>query len=203
MTGSGRGEPDPVDLEGRPDRAQTRKGDPGGVPTPVGGLGREIRAAVRSGSMEGNLVGETPCPPGGRVGGDLRPPGGRTASPGIAIPFGDQDVTGVRPAHRAGSPGAGIQEASAGTAGPREEVVRSNHKARMDRLIARHPDAVCTDGAMHRRDQVLVPAEQAEAAGAAGSSYVERVERFADIDVHRIRLRSDARVNVPEFAAQL
>lgn len=81
--------------------------------------------------------------------------------------------------------------------------MRSNHKARMDRLIARHPDAVCTDGAMHRRDQVLVPAEQAEAAGAAGSSYVERVERFADIDVHRIRLRSDARVNVPEFAAQL
>jgi hypothetical protein len=73
----------------------------------------------------------------------------------------------------------------------------------MERLIARHPDAVCTDGAMHRRDQVLVPADQADAAGAAGSAYIERVETFTDIGVHRIRLRSDARVNVPEFAAQL
>jgi subtilisin family serine protease len=73
----------------------------------------------------------------------------------------------------------------------------------MDRLIARHPDAVCTDGAMHRRDQVLVPADQADAAGEAGSAYVERVETFTDIGVHRLRLRADAKVNVPEFAAQL
>jgi len=81
--------------------------------------------------------------------------------------------------------------------------VRSNHKARMDRLIARHPDAVCTDGAMHRRDQLLVPAGQAEAAGAAGSSYIEGVETFTELGVHRIRLRPEAKVHVPEFAAQL
>ncbi|WP_051451113.1 S8 family peptidase [Actinospica robiniae] len=81
--------------------------------------------------------------------------------------------------------------------------MRSNHKARMDRLIARHPDAVCIDGAMHRRDQVLVPAEQADAAGEAGASFVERVETFTDIGVHRLRLRANAKVNVPEFAAQL
>lgn len=81
--------------------------------------------------------------------------------------------------------------------------MRSNHKARMERLIARHPDAVCTDGAMHRRDQVLVPADQADQATTAGSAYVERVERFTDIGVHLIRLRPQAKVHVPEFAAQL
>jgi hypothetical protein len=73
----------------------------------------------------------------------------------------------------------------------------------MERLMARHPDVVCTDGAMHRRDQVLVPADQADTAGAAGSSYVERVEKFTDVGVHRIRLRPEAKVDVPEFAAQL
>jgi subtilisin family serine protease len=73
----------------------------------------------------------------------------------------------------------------------------------MDRLIARHPDAVCTDGALHRRDQVLVPADQAEQARAAGTAYVERVEPFAVLGVHRLRLLSSAQVNAPEFAAEL
>ncbi len=81
--------------------------------------------------------------------------------------------------------------------------MRSNHKARLERLIARHPDAVCTDGAMHRRDQLLVPADQAAAAGEAASAHIERVETFDEIGVHRIRLRPESRVNVPEFAAQL
>lgn len=81
--------------------------------------------------------------------------------------------------------------------------MRANHKARMDRLTARHPDVVYTDGAMHRRNQVLVPADQSEAAAAAGTDYIERLEPFAEIGVHRIRLRAEARVDVPEFAAQL
>ena len=81
--------------------------------------------------------------------------------------------------------------------------MRSNHKARMERLIARHPDAVPADGAMHRRDQLLVPADQSDQAREAGADYIERVEPYTEIGVHRLRLRGSAKVNVPEIAAQL
>jgi hypothetical protein len=81
--------------------------------------------------------------------------------------------------------------------------VRANHKARMERLISRHPDAIYTDGALHRRDQLLVPAEQSDRAREAGPDLVERVEQYPEIGVHRLRLRGAAQVNVPEFAAQL
>ena len=81
--------------------------------------------------------------------------------------------------------------------------MRSNQKARLEKLIARHPDAVCTDGGIHRRDQLLVPAEQSEQARDAGADRVERIEEYAELGVHRLRLRSSARVDVPEFAATL
>ena len=81
--------------------------------------------------------------------------------------------------------------------------MRRNDKARMDRLISRHPDAVFTDGAMHRRDQLLVPADQSDHAREAGADLVEGVEPFPEIGVHRLRLKSAAQVDVPEFAARL
>lgn len=81
--------------------------------------------------------------------------------------------------------------------------MRSNQKARMERLSARHPDAVIADGAIHRRDQLLVPADQSEQAREAGADFVDRVERHTELGVHRLRLRPAKKVNVPEFAADL
>ncbi|HEX4789084.1 MAG TPA: S8/S53 family peptidase [Actinospica sp.] len=81
--------------------------------------------------------------------------------------------------------------------------MRSNHKARMEKLVARHPDAVLADGAMHRRDQLLVPADQSEPAREARADFVDRVEPFEEIGVHRLVLRGSKKVNVPEFAASL
>ena len=81
--------------------------------------------------------------------------------------------------------------------------MRTNHKARMDRLISRHPDAVYTDGALHRRDQLLVPVEQSDEAREAGAGFVDRVEPYPEIGVHRLLLRGSAQVDVPEFAARL
>jgi len=82
-------------------------------------------------------------------------------------------------------------------------VARTNHKARMERLLSRHPDAVYTDGAAHRRDQLLVAEHQSELAREAGSRVVDRVDEYPEIGVHRLRLRTSARVHVPEFAADL
>lgn len=81
--------------------------------------------------------------------------------------------------------------------------MRSNNKARLERLTARHRDAVVIDGAVHRRDQLLVPADQSDHAREAGAGFVERVEPFEELGVHRLQLRASARVVVPEFAAQL
>lgn len=81
--------------------------------------------------------------------------------------------------------------------------MRSNHKARMDRLIARHPDAASTDGALHRRDQLLVTEHHSEHAREAGADFVDRVDVYPELGVHRLRLRGSARVDVPEFAARL
>ena len=81
--------------------------------------------------------------------------------------------------------------------------MRSNHKARLERLISRHPDAVFTDGALHRRDQLLVTEHQSEHAREAGADFVDRVDEYPEIGVHRLWLRASARVDVPEFAADL
>ena len=81
--------------------------------------------------------------------------------------------------------------------------MRSNHKDRMDRLLSRHPDAVIADGAIHRRDQLLVPAEQSEQARESGAGFVDRTDPYAEVGVHRLWLRRSADVDVPEFAAQL
>ena len=78
-----------------------------------------------------------------------------------------------------------------------------NDEARLERLIRRHPDVVHTGGAMHRRDQLLVPAGQSETARAAGGEYVEQVDAYPEIGVHRLRLRGASRVDVPEFTAEL
>jgi subtilisin family serine protease len=73
----------------------------------------------------------------------------------------------------------------------------------MERLTSRHPDAICTDGAMHRRDQLLVSESQSDQAREAAGHFVDRVEPYPEIGVHRLRLRGSARVHVPEFAARL
>ncbi len=78
-----------------------------------------------------------------------------------------------------------------------------NDEARWERLIRRHPDAVYTGGAMHRRDQLLVPANQSETARAAGGEYIEQVDAYPEIGVHRLRLRGASRIDVPEFSADL
>lgn len=81
--------------------------------------------------------------------------------------------------------------------------MRVNHKARMERLISRHPDAIVTDGAVHRRDQLLVAEHQSQHAREAGADLVERIDEYPEIGVHRVWLRAAARVDVPEFAAEL
>lgn len=81
--------------------------------------------------------------------------------------------------------------------------MRLNHKARMERLLSRHPDAMFTDGAAHRRDQLLVAEHQSEHAREAGADFVDRVDEYPEIGVHRLRLRASARVDVPVFAAAL
>lgn len=81
--------------------------------------------------------------------------------------------------------------------------MRSNHKARLERLISRHPDAVFTDGALHRRDQLLVAEHQSEHAREARADLVDRVDAYPEIGVHRLRLRAAKRVDVPAFAAEL
>jgi hypothetical protein len=73
----------------------------------------------------------------------------------------------------------------------------------LERLATRHPDAVHVDGAVHRRNQLLVSADQSSHAQEAHVGVVERVEPFEELGVHRLRLRSSARVSVPELAAEL
>ncbi|MBR7826641.1 S8 family serine peptidase [Actinospica sp. MGRD01-02] len=73
----------------------------------------------------------------------------------------------------------------------------------LERLLSRHPDAIFTDGAVHRRDQLLVAEHQSEHAREAVADYVERIDEYPEIGVHRLRLRASARVDVPELAANL
>jgi subtilisin family serine protease len=73
----------------------------------------------------------------------------------------------------------------------------------MERLISRHPDAVYTDGVLHRRDQLLVQAEHSDQAREIGGDVVESVEAHPEIGVHLLRLRSSADVDVPDLALRL
>jgi len=81
--------------------------------------------------------------------------------------------------------------------------VSRNDKARIERLISRHPDAVFTDGALHRRDQLLVPVEHVDRAREAGADLIEGVDAYPEIGVNLLRLKGSAQVDVPEFAARL
>jgi subtilisin family serine protease len=83
-----------------------------------------------------------------------------------------------------------------------------NHEARLERLLARHTDAVLSAGAngttaLHRRDQILVPAGQADRAHRAIERYTERREDIADAGVSRLHLRSGAGVDLRELTAGL
>ena len=82
-------------------------------------------------------------------------------------------------------------------------TVRSNYQLQTDRLIAHHPDAVVSDGAVHRRNQILVPADQSESARDAVAGLLAEVETFDEIGVHRLWLRPSATVDAAELAEQL
>jgi len=83
-----------------------------------------------------------------------------------------------------------------------------NHDARLERLLSRHRDAVLTEGpngttALHRRDQILVPAHQADRAHQAADEWTVRREDLFEIGVTRLHLRPEARVNIGELAREL
>lgn len=83
-----------------------------------------------------------------------------------------------------------------------------NHEARMERLLARHRDAVLSEGpngttALHRKDQILVATRHADRAHDTVERYTERRDDLLDVGVTRLHLRPDAGVHPMEVIGQL
>jgi subtilisin family serine protease len=83
-----------------------------------------------------------------------------------------------------------------------------NHEARMERLLARHRDAVLSEGpngttALHRKDQLLVATRHADRAHEAVERYTERRDDLLDVGVTRLHLRADAGVRPMELLGEL
>jgi hypothetical protein len=83
-----------------------------------------------------------------------------------------------------------------------------DHGARLERLLARHRDAVVSQGgnntyALHRKDQVLVSLEHADRAQAAADRWTAHREDLPELNVSRLHLHPNAGVNVGELAGQL
>jgi subtilisin family serine protease len=83
-----------------------------------------------------------------------------------------------------------------------------NHNARIEHLLERHSDAVLTEGAdgtaaLHRRNQILVSAQQADRAHRAVNQWTERREDFQEAGVTRLHLRPAAGVDMGEMLAGL
>jgi subtilisin family serine protease len=83
-----------------------------------------------------------------------------------------------------------------------------DHEGRMQRLLARHTDAVVSPGphgtaALHRRDQLLVPVHQADRAHEAADRWTERREDIDEIGVTRLHLRPQSGVDLGELVGQL
>ena len=83
-----------------------------------------------------------------------------------------------------------------------------NHEARMERLLARHRDAVLSEGpngttALHRKDQILVATRHADLAHEAVERYTERRDDLLDVGVTRLYLRPSAEVDPLELIGQL
>lgn len=83
-----------------------------------------------------------------------------------------------------------------------------DREARLERLLARHRDAVVSHGtgetvALHRRGQLLVSAQQADRAVDAAERWVESREELPELGVCLLRLHDHAHVRVAELAEQL
>jgi hypothetical protein len=83
-----------------------------------------------------------------------------------------------------------------------------NHEARLERLLARHRDAVLSEGpngatALHRKDQILVATRHADRAHEAVERYTERRDDLLDVGVTRLHLRPGAGVDPCELIGQL
>jgi len=83
-----------------------------------------------------------------------------------------------------------------------------DHQARLERLLARHRDAVLSEGpngatALHRKDQILVAIRHADRAHEVVGRYTERRDDLQEVGVTRLHLRPDAGVDPRELISQL
>jgi len=84
-----------------------------------------------------------------------------------------------------------------------------DYEARVDRLLARHEDLMVSTGpngdeqTLHRRDQILVPLDQADRAHEAADQWTARREDLFEVGVTRLHLRPEANVDVRELTVQL
>lgn len=84
-----------------------------------------------------------------------------------------------------------------------------DYEARLQRLLARHGDIVVSTvpngngQTLHRRDQVLVPLQQADRAHQAADNWTERREDLFEVGVTRLHLRPEAGVDVCELTVDL
>ncbi|HEU5332563.1 MAG TPA: S8/S53 family peptidase [Actinocrinis sp.] len=80
--------------------------------------------------------------------------------------------------------------------------------ARLERLLARHRDAVVSEGgnntfALHRKDQLLVSVHQADRAHQAADRWTAHREDLPELGASRLHLHPNAGVDVGELANQL
>jgi Subtilase family len=80
--------------------------------------------------------------------------------------------------------------------------------ARLERLLARHRDAVLSEGgngtfALHRKDELLVSVQQADRAQNAADRWTAHREDLPELGVSRLHLHPNAGVNVGELARDL
>ncbi|MBS2963068.1 S8 family serine peptidase [Actinocrinis puniceicyclus] len=83
-----------------------------------------------------------------------------------------------------------------------------DHQARLERLLARHRDAVLSQGphgttALHRRDQILVAARHADRAHETVRNWTERRDDLVEVGISRLHLRPDAGVDLHELVGDL
>jgi subtilisin family serine protease len=83
-----------------------------------------------------------------------------------------------------------------------------DHQARLERLLARHRDAVLSEGprgtaALHRRDQILVATRHADRAHQAARQWTERRDDLTEVGITRLHLRPDAGVDLHELVTDL
>lgn len=86
--------------------------------------------------------------------------------------------------------------------------MRLDHEARLERLLARHPDialvpGICGNGTLIRRDQLLVASDHADEAHSRAQRWVTTRTDDELAGVSILRLRQEARIDVSDLAAEL